>query len=611
MTTSAITKNYGVNANNYISYVGNALNGQKSGTFTVGQSAGSASMVDPAPLCSKLFTASYTCGNDAEPRVVTLDAEAYGKTATFSCTKNAAKCAGFQLTLGDDGNLVMTNGQQERTWQSNTNSIGLNIDKRNAKNSKYGRNYLQPGDTLAVGEFIGSPSGNCYLIMDEDKGTGKVGLQLRFDYPSCDGNTDAQSMKMYSIPKQHISNIGKIGYVSEDGLLHEYPSSMVSPGTGFDLVGKYDTQGNTLSQSTEANVDACKTKCNTTPDCAAFVYGSKTMPMVRYIRMTANDGLGNWNERQCLQIGQIAVYSNGINVALNKTTTSGPQWHEFKDSKMIPVNGKMLTGAQQTTSTTTMYHSSCNQGDFFQIDLGMEYPIERIVYYNRGDSFNWRATFQNIAILNAASKEIKKFPLSGENVQTITLTSDTAGANQCFLKNKDAYPTGNRQPSSDYELYVKNKKLTNNNSCNKAYETTNTQTWEMYPMGEKMSMDTLCSLGAATEQEQKELARKRLELDELAEKIKQKLRQLRGTDSTLVTTLDKNLEQIEKDINAYQKLNHERKTTKEATLNVDGMQEDSSLNLTRHMYQHILYSILAILVVMGGTIAYKKMLAHQ
>ena len=613
-TTSTTAKKYSVQPDNYLSYVKNALNGQETGTFTVGQSAGSAAFPDPAESCPKLFTASYTCGSSGGSNVVALDAEAFGKTATFSCSKEVAKCSGFRLTLGDDGNLVMTNRQMERTWQSNTNSVGLNVGARNARNSKYGRNYLKEGDTLAKGEFIGSPSGNCYLIMDLDKTTGKVGLQLRYDLPSCDGtaaaDSQANAMKMYTIPKQNVSNMGKMGYVSEDGLLHEYPSSMIGPGSGYDLVGKYDSAGNTISQTTEATVELCKAKCSSTPGCTALVYGSVTAPMVRYIRVTANDGLGDGNERQALQISQIAVYSNGTNVALNKTTTTGPQYTGFPlNVKNYPVDGNLMVGAKRADGL--FYHSSGNTGDFFQIDLGAEYPVDKLVYYSRGDQYNWRAAFQNIALLNGAKKEIKRLPLSATDVQTFTLTSETAGVNQCFLKNNKAYPMGNRQPNDNYELYMQNKKLVNNNSCSKTYETANTQTWELYPLGEKMSMDTLCSLGAATSQEQQELGKQKAELDRLAAAIKAKLDTLRSNDSAVGSDLDRNVKQMEKDLSAFQQVVDERQRYKPTSTNVDGMQEDASTNLTSQMYQHILYTILAILTVMAGTLAFRKMTASS
>ena len=94
----------------------------------------------------------------------------------------------------------------------------------------------------------------------------------------------------------------------------------------------------------------------------------------------------------------------------------------------------------------------------------------------------------------------------------------------------------------------------------------------------------------------------------MAAKIKLKLSKLRQTDGALVHHLDKNVQQIEKDLDHYKGLEHQRQNNKVATRNVDGMQEDSSLILSSQMYQHILYSILAVLVVMSATLAYKKVM---
>ena len=67
------------------------------------------------------------------------------------------------------------------------------------------RNYLKSGEFLSIGEFIGSPSGNCYLMMT------KSGLILYYEVSGCTmtsndvgyGNTD-NDQALYSIPKVNI-----------------------------------------------------------------------------------------------------------------------------------------------------------------------------------------------------------------------------------------------------------------------------------------------------------------------------------------------------------------------------------------------------------------------
>ena len=139
---------------------------------------------DPAVGCLKDFTATYQCGSLPTMKTIFVPGEAGGKTATFDCSAENQACSGFKLTLGDDGNLVLTNMASTQIWASNTMKTGLALDEFKATNGKYGRNYLMAGETLGLGEFMGSPSGNCYLIMAPGPDGGN-GLQLNYSVANC------------------------------------------------------------------------------------------------------------------------------------------------------------------------------------------------------------------------------------------------------------------------------------------------------------------------------------------------------------------------------------------------------------------------------------------
>jgi hypothetical protein len=156
---------------------------------------------DPAVGCLKDFTATYQCGTSPTVKTITIPGEAGGQTATFDCTAENQACAGFKLTLGDDGNLVLTNMAGTQLWTSHTTKTGLAMDQYKATNSKYGRNYLMGGETLRLGEFIGSPSGNCYLIMATGPDGGN-GLQLNYTVANCNAQNfgnDEQTNGLFSL----------------------------------------------------------------------------------------------------------------------------------------------------------------------------------------------------------------------------------------------------------------------------------------------------------------------------------------------------------------------------------------------------------------------------
>jgi hypothetical protein len=260
------------NWNTYTSIV----NGQESADFIVGQ-AGS----DPAPYCQKDFSATYKCGFGPN-KSITIAAEAKGKTAQFDCTAENAICKGFRLTLGDDGNLVLTDSTKAIVWQSNTKTVGIASTEFNAANGIYGRNYLNPGETLSAGQFIGSPSGNCFLIMIPGSATTPGGLQIQYNVTNCSeitgaGNDDT-AYGVYTIPGVDsgaiASGLGQAGYIDDSGTLREYPSEMIQPGTDYDLLGNYNSDGNDLSSFTMTNISSadCKAKCSAANNCAGFVF---------------------------------------------------------------------------------------------------------------------------------------------------------------------------------------------------------------------------------------------------------------------------------------------------------------------------------------------------
>jgi hypothetical protein len=435
---------------NWSPYVQSEINGKESASFIVGRSGGGTT--DPAVGCKKRFTATYQCGTGA-PKEVNIAPEAWGQAALFDCTTESKVCADFRLTLGDDGNIVITNGNNGTLWTSNTTKTGIALPKFNAKNGKYGRNYLLAGEVLNIGEFVGSPSGNCYLMMEKD-----VGLQLKYNMSGCtmsDDNTgmsgDATAYATYSIPPTTIGNVGKVGYISNNGKLHAYPDSMIEQGTSYELIGKYDAPGNTIQQMT-GSVDQCKKTCNDLKECYGFVHKSAKQSTggVQFVKLHYPEG-----QTQCIQISQLAVYSNGVNVAKNKSVSSANVYSDAYGSGKpeYAVDGEL---AQRTYPN--VYHSSCRAGDFWVVDLQQEYPVEKVVYYNRVDCCADRAQGMMIDLMDGTKKVLQTLTLTGEMVQSFDVAlGQPAFADTCWLKNAGMFPSGVRQPNDDYELYARKK----------------------------------------------------------------------------------------------------------------------------------------------------------
>jgi len=574
---------------NWSPYVQSEINGKESASFIVGRSGGGTT--DPAYGCKKRFTATYQCGTGA-PKEVNIAPEAWGQAGLFDCTAEAKLCAGFRLTLGDDGNMIVTNSNNSTIWSSNTTKTGLALPQFSAKKGKYGRNYLLAGEVLNVGEFIGSPTGNCYLMMVKD-----TGLQLKYNMSSCTAtgeSTDENAYATYSIPPVNIANVGKVGYVSNNGELHEYPASMIEQGTSYDLLGKYDSVGNDIKQM-NGSVDQCKKTCNDLKECYGFVHKSAKQSSggVQYVKIHYPEG-----RAECIQISQLAIYSNGVNVAKGKPVSAA---NVYSDTNGTTSPNYAVDGTLSQKNYPNLYHSSCKVGDFWMLDLEREYPIEKVVYYNRGDYGADRANGMLVELMDGAKKVLKTLTLTADTVQTFDVAlGSMATVETCSLKNAGMYPSGLRQPNDDYELYTRSKIVKNNNSCNKAIEQTTVSNWELLPMGEKMTMDTLCSLGAITEKERRELENKHTNLSGIASILDTKLQGLNQEKAKIDKSMQVNKSKLSTDIGSYTDVWNKSDNYNANDDNINAMVDDTDLNMVSQNYKHLIWTILAILFIIGA-----------
>lgn len=334
------TQQHSVPIGNWTQYIKNALTGNGSfSKFIIGKSGGG--LEEPAePGCDKAFTASYQCGT-GKTKLINIDSGARGQTVEFDCRDEVEKCDGFKMSLGDDGNIVLTNSKNTQVWTSNTNNTGIALDKYKAVNGKYKRNYLKSGEVLELNEFIGSPSGNCYLQMVK-KQDGNAGLELRYTTTDCGGENGTTvgfgdsrfSNGLYSIPKININNLGKIGYVNDSSELREYPSNMVSYSNNYSSMGKYNNFGNDISKSTNMTAQACQDKCNSDATCAGYVFDSNGG-----ICNTKSAGMFPFSNRTPSETAELYVRGKGVansaSCAKNVDVSTALEW------ELLPPGEKM------------------------------------------------------------------------------------------------------------------------------------------------------------------------------------------------------------------------------------------------------------------------------
>ena len=218
--------------------------------------------------CTKIGDGSYSGGG--------------WSNAVYSVSPSSA----YFLILQDDGNLCIYRGSgpndnQGFIWCSMTNGKQQKPNPQyTASKGKYGKNFITGGATLAVGDFVGSNDGSIYLIM---QGDGNLVLYTSQNVINCskmaDNNTGGGvgANALYDLGTTGFpSNVGKIGFVDDDGNLSEYPSSMKGMSTSYSKFSNSDSAGNDLGATPNSNLDACKTSCNENNNCAGFVFDNRS-----------------------------------------------------------------------------------------------------------------------------------------------------------------------------------------------------------------------------------------------------------------------------------------------------------------------------------------------
>ena len=235
---------------------------------------------DPAPGCGKNFIGNYYCGATSK----SLNANENG-SITMDCNDIVSTCQ-FFLILQDDGNMCIYRGtspsnKRELIWQSGT--AGKQFRRGNPKSiarlGKYGRNYMRVGEYLNATEWIGSTNGSMKLMMNAD---GSLVLYTTEAYNSWitlnNGKIASVSSNftaVYELSKVGIpGNLGKMGYIDDNGVLSEYPDKMIGAGDGYTPFKNINSPSGDLSGMPLMNKtpESCQTECDNNLKCFGYVY---------------------------------------------------------------------------------------------------------------------------------------------------------------------------------------------------------------------------------------------------------------------------------------------------------------------------------------------------
>jgi hypothetical protein len=194
----------------------------------------------------------------------------------------------YFLMLQDDGNMCIYKGADPNSiqggviWCSGTNGQAKDINPNfAASKGKYGKNWITSGSTLAPNDFIGSNTGAFYLLMQTD---GNLVLYTSTASTACSTNTNGQTLggswvnALYQLsPSGFKDNLGKLAYIDENAMLHNYSSDNFKLTTNYTKIDKFDSYGNDIPNAaySGATIDQCKSSCNNNQECYGFVFDNQ------------------------------------------------------------------------------------------------------------------------------------------------------------------------------------------------------------------------------------------------------------------------------------------------------------------------------------------------
>ena len=289
--------------------------------------------------------------------------------------------------------------------------------------------------------------------------------------------------------------------------------------------------------------------------------------------------------------GQMGVVQPGSYVQSNQ----GGWWNWWNWNPPTWVPGYSGFATYQTTGAST---SGLGQTFHITDDLTRKtYQSSMISGYGND--------FQVLSGYNSYGNDITSGSgLSVEQVkQKCLATPGAAGfyinGNNYWIKNANMWPKGNRQYTGG-DLYIRNIKVNNNNSCSKQVNFSDSANINGYSNAGSIDMNTTCGLGTISARDTQLIKIQYDKLNALLDKIYQKIVELSKEDAKLNERLLSGYNLLKSKLNKYENTYKEIRVSKEAVPQNDAMAEDSNLQMLSYNKKYILWSMVALGVTVGA-----------
>ena len=610
--------NWDVKQGNWTNYIKSLdIEGKPTGDFVLGNSsAPSPFNIDPAKKCMKDFRANYQCGNGIAKNIF-IDPEASGKGVVFNCKKEYNDCRGYTLVIQDDGNLVIYKNGGEAIWSSKTTGIiGINNLDKNASNGKNGRNYLKSGEYLNDDEFIGSPQGNCYLQM-----TKGIGLQIMISIPGCSNIGDETYGLINTNENKGLRFTVYDGYFDDNV---NYFSKAKIVGRGYtEFFSDLNVSTNNLRNNNTKNYSiewngffvpnlTGNWQFKTKSDDASFVWiGGDNSKYTTTNALVKNPGI------------HAARFSNEatMNLESNVYYPIKIQFGNNNGTGMFQFFIKSPNGSYTTDGSGLLFNSlpPTNSLAVYTIPIGLNNNNNNIgkVGYVTPDN-KLKEYPSNLITKGNQYIELGNFSNPGNDIKTINVkTSDECmtGCNEtdgcvgfvynsngkCQLKNSNMYPKSARIKSSSGDvLYKRSVNLKNNSSCSKTVVPISGSLWNNYVKDGNMNENVECNLGNYTKEQRKNVDMAYNDLQKTINEMHKRIINLDESDKKLLDSYGINKKKIEKDIVRYNLAYTENNNISKQINNLQGMEQNSEIELINSNYKNLVWTIVAIMMVIGS-----------
>lgn len=233
-------------------------------------------------------------------------------------------------------------------------------------------------------------------------------------------------------------------------------------------------------------------------------------------------------------------------------------------------------------------------------DVLSEYPADMI-----GKTDKYRI----LPNTDSGGNDFGGMPMQNSNVdqcKTACTTNDNCAAfafdrsnNNCWLKDQNVYPKSARQINNNLDLYLRQPKVNNNNSCSKNIAPIDSIVWEKYnKTGRNMTLDTTCGLAKVTQPSIESTDVLKSQIGDLAKQIVDKINGLGTSNTQLNSEMETKRSQLMGNLNNYKEINEEfSKHSSTYAVNISGILNETDQIVLQENYSYIFWSILAIGII--------------